>query len=150
VRQTYARLVQKREQISEKAGSVDAEEAGRSQELQTAEEQLAATREKADGFKQVISNAYRSYEELEPYVEQAKQNCRVTAGKLNAVEGKIRGLEHSTNGSLAVFGARCNKVKEMVRISWIGVVNCRMPLMYNRHLLHVFVVFIFSGRSLDP
>ena len=150
VQQTYARLVQKREQIAEKAGSADAEEARRSQELETAEEQLAATREKADGLKQGISNAYRSYEELEPYLEQTKQNCRAAAGNLHAVENKIRVLETSTNGSLAVFGTRCNKVKEMVRLSWTSVVYCRMSLMYTRYALHAFVVFLLSGRSLDP
>jgi chromosome segregation ATPase len=116
MRQTYACLVQKREEIADKADSTDAEEARRSQELQTAEEQLAATREKADGLKQAISNAHRSYEELEPYVDQAKQNCRAAAGKLGAVENKIRGLENTTGGSLAVFGTKCQKVKDMVRI----------------------------------
>jgi chromosome segregation ATPase len=115
---TTQRLQQKRDQIAEKAGSADAEEARRTQDLQQCEEKLAATRAEADELKQAVSNAYRAYEELEPYVEQAKQNCRAAGGKLGGVEGKIRGLENSTGGSLAVFGARCQKVKDMVRISF--------------------------------
>jgi chromosome segregation ATPase len=117
VLETYARLVQKRKQIAETADSADSEEARRTQELQQCEEQLASTRTEADELKQAVSNAYRAYEEMGPYVDQAKQNCRAAGGKLSAVEGKIRGLENSTGGSLvAVFGTRCQKVKEMVRI----------------------------------
>jgi chromosome segregation ATPase len=131
VRSTTSRLQQKRDQIVEKAGSADAEEAQRAQVLQKCEEALAQARAEAKELKQAVSNAFRAYEELEPYVDQAKQNCRAAAGKLNAIEGKIRGLENSASGSLAVFGTRINKVKEMVRISWICVMYCRMPLMYS-------------------
>jgi chromosome segregation ATPase len=119
------RLQQKRDQIAEKAGSADAEEAQRSQELQRCEAQLASARAEADELKQAVSNAYRAYEEMEPYVDQAKQNCRAAGGKLSAVEGNIRGLENSKGGSVAVFGAKCQKVKEMVRIYFYFLESCR-------------------------
>jgi chromosome segregation ATPase len=124
VRSSTSRLQQKRDQIAEKAGSADAEEAQRAQALQKCEEALAQARAEAEELKQAVTNAFRAYEELEPYVDQAKQNCRSAAGKLGAVENKIRGLENTTGGSLAVFGTKCQKVKDMVRLSFSFLECC--------------------------
>jgi hypothetical protein len=51
-----------------------------------------------------------------------------------------------TKGSLAVFGTRCNKVKEMVFLGPVCVIECG-PLMYARHF---FVFLLSSSFQVDP
>jgi chromosome segregation ATPase len=111
-----AQLEQKRREIMEKAGSAESEETRRTERLKEAEDQLDAARQKHDELKQAVTNAHRAYEEVEPFIEQAKQNRTSAAKKLNAVEAKARGLESNNGGSLAMFGPNCVKVKHLVSL----------------------------------
>jgi hypothetical protein len=99
--------VQKRKQC-QKGRSADVADVLK---LQTAEEQLAVTREKADGHRQAISDAYRSYEELELMWNQtnAKLPPSEQLAKLNTVEGKIRVLEKKCDEG--VLGRLWNSVQ---------------------------------------
>ena len=99
----------------EKAGSAESEAARRTEKLRELEEELTSARQKDDEIKQTMTDSRRAYEELEPHVLQAKQNRDDSSRKVKAVQGKIRGLESSTGGDLAIFGQRCNKVKQLVR-----------------------------------
>jgi chromosome segregation ATPase len=115
LRQASERLQQRREEIIEKEGPAESEAAMRTQRLQEAEAEYEAAQAKREGLKQGTADSYRKYEELEPDVEQAKENCKVVQTRLNAAEQELRGLRSSTGNSLAMFGQRCSKVKQSVR-----------------------------------
>jgi chromosome segregation ATPase len=117
LRSASKRLQDKREEILARAGSAQSEEARRTQRLKEAEDNLASARQNYDENKQAVTDALREYEQLEPHVEQAKQNCNAAKNRLNAVENRIRGLGNSNSSSLAMFGQRCASVKQNVRIS---------------------------------
>ena len=113
--QADLRLKDRREQIMAQTGSAESEQRQRAEQLRAAEDELAKAQRKNDELKQAVSDSFRAYEELEPHVEQAKQNSAAASKRLHAVESKIYGLESSNGDSLAVFGPRCTKVKQMVR-----------------------------------
>jgi chromosome segregation ATPase len=120
LRQTTHRLQEKREEIIAKEGSAESEAAMRTQRLQEAESKYEAAQMKRDELKQATSDSFRKYEELEPDVHQAKQNCATAQTRLNAVEQRLRGLRSSTGNSLAMFGKNCSRVKQSVRYSQLG------------------------------
>jgi chromosome segregation ATPase len=122
LRRANKRLQAKRDEIVARAGSAESEEARRTLKLKEAEDNLAAAKESHAELKQAVSDAYRAYEELEPHVEQAKQNCRGAKGRLNAVESRIASLQSSSNNSLAMFGQKCTQVKQSVRQAYLQ--NC--------------------------
>jgi chromosome segregation ATPase len=116
LRSASKRLQDKREEILARAGSAQSEEARRTQRLKEAEDNQASARQKYDENKQAVTDALREYEQLEPHVEQAKQNCNAAKNRLNAVEYRIRDLGNSNSSSVAMFGQKCASVKKNVRI----------------------------------
>jgi len=108
------RLQEKRDEIMAREGSAESEAAMRTQRLQEAESKYEAALGKRDELMQATSDSYRKYEELEPDVHQAKQNCATVQARLNAVDQKMKGLRSSTGNSLAMFGQRCSRVKQLV------------------------------------
>ena len=119
-----SRLQQRRDEIIAKEGSAESEAAMRTQRLKEAEEKFAALNKTRDELKQATTDSYRAYEELEPHVIQARQNCQNAESKLNSVEQRLRGLQSSTGNSVAMFGQRCPKVKNLV--------SHPMALLYTR------------------
>ena len=109
------RLEEKRQDIITKAGSAESEAARRTERLKDTEDKLAKAREDYDSTKQAVANAYRAFEELSPQVDLTKQRVSEARRKCMAVEAKIRELESNSNSSVAMFGQRCSKVKQMVR-----------------------------------
>ncbi len=66
------RLQAKRNEILDKAGSAESEEARRNQRLQAAEAKLADEKNRHSELRQAVTDAYNSYEELEPEVLAAR------------------------------------------------------------------------------
>ena len=114
LRRTTDRLQKKRDEILARVGSAESEEAQRTQRIRDAEEQLASKKAKGVEIKQAVSDALRAYEEIEPHVMQAKQNCDDIKRRLQAVEHKANGLRNSSGSQLAVFGKHCEEVKKRV------------------------------------
>jgi chromosome segregation ATPase len=133
------RLEEKRQQILEKAGSAESEASRRAAKLKAAEEEFAAAREKNDQLKQDVNDSFRAYEELEPYVDQAKQNVSAAGAKVEAVKHRIRDLESSAGGSLAMFGQRCQKVKQLVSPTgdFVQISNVRVVQTFLTILSHL-------------
>ena len=108
-------LEKKRQEIEERAGSAESEEAQRIQRLQEAESRLASAQEARSQLKQDVNDTRLAYEEMEPAVEQAKHESESAARQLKGVQGKIRDFQSSNSNSLAVFGQKCAEVKKLVR-----------------------------------
>lgn len=112
------RLHLARQERLEAAGSAASEEARRTKELQESEQQLALCKEQAQPLKQAVSNALRTYEELEPQVHEAKSVVQKVQRQLQGAASTLQELENSSNSSadnsMAVFGQRTSKVHSMV------------------------------------
>jgi len=121
LRRASQRLQEKRDEILARAGSAESEQARRTKRLDDAEKKLMAAKEKHAELKQAVTDSLRVYEELEPDVEQARNNVKDVGRKFFSIEAKIRELQESSHsGNLAMFGPRCPKVKQMVSQS-IGI-----------------------------
>ena len=108
------RLQAKRNEILEKAGSAESDEARRNQRLQAAETKLAEEKNRHSELRQAVTDALKSYEELEPEVLAARQAVSQLQGQLRGIDGKIRSMESSKGNSLDIFGPKCARVKQMV------------------------------------
>ena len=103
-----------REQIKDAAGNAKSEEAKRTKRMEKAEKDLASARERCENQKEAIAESLQKYEELEPHVEQAKQNCAGVNSQLHAVRKKIQALESSSGDNLALFGQKCAAMQKKV------------------------------------
>jgi chromosome segregation ATPase len=110
-------LEDRRAEILAKVGSAESEEAQRTQRLQDDENTYAAARQDRDQLKQEVNDSRKVYDELEPRVEQAKHDVGAKRNHLRALEARMNELGSSKSNSLDIFGPRCAKVKEMVRLS---------------------------------
>jgi chromosome segregation ATPase len=108
------RLQGKRDEIVQKAGSAESEQAQRNKRLRDAEERLAERKIRHDELKQSTTDLLQSYEKVEPEVQGARQNVSQLEHQVRGIDSKIRGMESSSGNSLDVFGHRCNKVKQLV------------------------------------
>lgn len=122
-------LEKKRQEIEERAGSAESEEAQRIQRLQEAESRLASTQEARSQLKQDVNDTRLAYEEMEPAVEQARHESESAARQLKGVQGKIRDFQSSNSNSLAVFGQKCSEVKKLV--GGKNNIHCFLCLSFN-------------------
>ena len=117
VQAAQQRLHQARQERLAAAGSAASEEKRRNEELQESEAQLAVCKQQAQPLKQAVSNALRTYEELEPQVHEAKAGVQKVQRQLQGASSTLSELENSSNSSdnsMAVFGPRTSKVHSMV------------------------------------
>ena len=121
LRQAKAVLQEKRQEIMERAGSAESEQAQRTKEINDLEEQLNAATEKKSELKQAVTDCLQAYEEIEPHVQQAQHNLSAAERRLHAIQSRIRELESSNSSSLAMFGQRCGQVKKSVSLGFVVV-----------------------------
>lgn len=112
-------LQKARDQIMEQAGSAQSEEAQRTALLKQTEEALASARDLVNSLKQAVSSALRSYEELEPHVQDAKSKTKAVFNQLNGARSTIKALESSTGESLAIWGRNVAKVCKLVSYHFV-------------------------------
>ncbi len=142
--QAQHRLFEARERVKEISGSAESKEAQRTAALQQAEQDCQAAKEKHSEAKQAVTNALRAYEELEPQVEQAKQNATRVQRQLDAMLRKIDDLSSSSGkDSLAVFGSKCTRMRQLVRDGKRGGIFL-LTFCYNS-LSHISLAAIFIG-----
>ena len=115
LRKAVQRLKEKRDEIVARAGSAESEEARRALKLKELAERIEAANKKKAELKQAVTDSRRAYDELEPHVTQAKQNCDGAKNRLHAIESRIGSLQSSSSNSVAIFGSKCPKVKQSVR-----------------------------------
>lgn len=108
-------LETKRAEILSKAGSAESEAARRTKLLQDAETSSAGAKEERDQIRQAVNDSRKAYDELEPQVEQVRNEVRNGENRLRALNSNIRKLESSGNSSINIFGQRCGAVHDMVR-----------------------------------
>lgn len=107
-------LESKRAEILERAGSAESEAAARTKQLQDAEARLVNAKEDRDRIRQAVSDSRKVYDELEPQVEQARNEVSAGNRRLVGLKTRIRELESSGNSSINIFGQRCGAVHAMV------------------------------------
>lgn len=111
-------LQQKRSEIVEKQNqSGKSEIATLTQQLQEIEEQLVTLNEKKNALKQGLTDSIKEYEDMNPYVRQAKEKCTAAQNRLDSLNERLQRLRSSTGNCVALFGPRCSKVKQLVRQS---------------------------------
>ena len=110
----YAALEEKRQEIVERAGSVESEEAQRTKRLKEVEAQMVELREKQKQLQREIELAYQSYDELESPVLQAKDECESAERSYGNIQRRIKDIRTSKNDSLSNFGPKCAQVRKWV------------------------------------
>jgi chromosome segregation ATPase len=117
------RLDQRREQIVAQAGSAQSEEARRTIELREAEEKLQKATEDEKVLRQETTDTLNLYDEIGPYVQEAKQKVAHAQKQHAAIKNKIHSLQNSSgSNSLAVFGQKCGALKQEV-CSIVGILE---------------------------
>jgi len=112
--QASKRLQDTRRQILETAGAAESEEAKRTQNLMNTESKLKEAKETLTSLKEEVSLAHKYYEELEPRVENAKNNHSTLNSKHFAINKKLRDLQSSEANSVSVFGQKCALMQRKV------------------------------------
>mmetsp|Transcript_29485 Transcript_29485/g.33811 ORF Transcript_29485/g.33811 Transcript_29485/m.33811 type:complete len:1212 (-) Transcript_29485:207-3842(-) len=108
------RLQSKRDEIVAKAGSAESEQAQRNERLKGAEERYTERKIRHTELKQTTTEMLHSYEKVEPEVQGARQNISQLEHHMKGITSRIKSMESSSGNSLDVFGAKCNKVKQLV------------------------------------
>lgn len=107
-------LEAKRSEILARAGSAESEAIERTKKLQDAEVRLANAKDERDQIRQAVNDSRKTYDELEPQLDQARNEVRAGEKRLRALSSQIRELEASGNSSMNIFGQRCGAVHGMV------------------------------------
>ena len=108
------RLQARRDEKVANAGSMKPDKARWNERLRTAEKNLYEQKNRHGELKQAVTDAYNSYEDIEPEVLAAHHVICLLKNQLKAIESKIRSMESSSGNSLNIFGPRCARVKQMV------------------------------------
>ena len=123
-------LEEKRQEIVERAGSAESEEAQRTQRLKEVEAQMAELREKQKRIQGEIELAYQNYYELESQVLQAKDESESAERRYGNIQKRIKDIQASKNDSLSNFGPKCALVRKWVSFQdsicfiWLALTNC--------------------------
>jgi chromosome segregation ATPase len=104
-----------RDQIAQRYGSAQSDEARRTNRIREAEEELASHRPSLEERRRQLKVYHDEYEGTEPPLEHAKKNLSAVKAQYLAVSKRVTDLKASDANSIAVFGQKCVSVLEKVR-----------------------------------
>jgi len=103
-----------RDQIVQKYGSAQSEEARRTARLQEAEVELANHKSSLVERKRQLQVYHNEYEEMEPHLKQATKDLNAAKNQLLTVMKRVSDLKASEGSSIAIFGQKCVAVLQKV------------------------------------
>eukprot|EP00980_Cylindrotheca_fusiformis_P021406 scaffold8259_cov143-Cylindrotheca_fusiformis.AAC.24 len=147
-------LENRRAEIVAKVGSAESEEAHRTQRIQDAERRYAAARQEREKLKQDVTDSRKIYDDLEPRVEQAKNEVRAVSGRLRGLEARMNELESASSNSLGIFGSKCDRVKQMVertrfRGPVVGPIGAYVKIVAGKEKFASIAEFSLGNGTLD-
>lgn len=107
-------LQNKRDEIVQRKGSADSEEASRQARAKEAETKIEEAKGVIEEARKGTEESLQKYEEGKSTEEALGNNVRSIQSQCNAVKSKIQELKKSQGNSLAIFGPKCESMNKAV------------------------------------